>query len=243
MAINFAILDILRKVIASVPNRPLTMVTAGYPDILVTREHLEEMFDSTFVDALQVRPDSESIIRWHRLEGKVRAIYETRHFFSLLGVEITSIDIVQARGDETIQDLNGPLQPGLEQKFDIVFDGGTLEHCFNIAQAVRNFLGMAKVGGYILHANPFNMPNHGFYNLNPTFYADFYESNGHRLASEIRAVTTDFSKPQFLVLRNTARFSTNLPEATLTAVAQKQNDRPPIWPIQTKYRNNPTLAG
>jgi hypothetical protein len=242
MALTIATLETLRSVIASLPNRPLRMITAGYPDIVILREHLEKMFGAEFVAALQVRPDSDSIIRWHGVDGKIDAVYETRHFFSLLGVEVAFLDIAKVRGDEIIQDLNGPLHPELEQKFDIVLDGGTMEHCFNVAQTIRNYLSMAKVGGYIVHSNPFNMPNHGFYNFSPTFYADFYEDNGHKITRDIVAVSNKVFDPELAVLHKTARFRSSLPEAYVMVVAQKQNDRPPIWPMQTKYKGNPGLA-
>ena len=243
MALTVVSLETLRNLLATIPHRPVRLLTAGYPDLLLPRDYISQAFGPAFADKLQVRPDSDAIIRWHNVGTVVDKIYETRQFFALLGVEVTFLDIVQVRGDEVLQDLNGPLKPELAQQFDIVYDGGTMEHCFNVAQGIANLLGMAKVGGYIVHSNPFNLPNHGFFNFNPTFYADFYEDNGHTLVEQIRAIANGIFDRGFVVVPKTARFKSSLPEATLMVVAQKQNDYPPIWPTQTKYKKNPSLAG
>ena len=236
MALTLATVEILRKLIATLPHRPLRMACAGYPDVLVAGEQIATMLGPEVAAAIQTRPDSDTILRWHGRAGKIDQVVETKHFLSLLGIEATFFDIAQVRGDEIVQDLNVPLRPELEQKFDIVFDGGTMEHCFNVAQAIQNFLLMAKVGGYIVHSNPFNLPNHGFYNFNPTFYADFYGDNGHEIIGDIAAYSSNVLSTSFAVVRKTDRFRSNLPEAALVVVAKKGNDRPPAWPMQTKYK-------
>ncbi len=47
------------------------------------------------------------------------------------------VDLVASRGGERILDLNGPLEADLVGGFDVVLDAGTMEHCFNVGQAVR----------------------------------------------------------------------------------------------------------
>jgi hypothetical protein len=109
---------------------------------------------------------------------------------------------------------------------------------------MMNVLAMARVGGFIYHTNPFNMANHGFFNLNPTFYNDFYADNGHRLAAPVRLVwrkpdrTYGIAEPSA-----TGRFDFTERNVSTIVVAQKLNDRPPKWPMQTKYKKNPSLKG
>ena len=84
-------------------------------------------------------------------------------------------------------DLNYPLpiptpEPLLEP-FGVILDLGTLEHCFNAPQALETMQQLIAPGGFIIHWNPFYMPNHGFYSFNPTFYADWYKSRGFTLKS------------------------------------------------------------
>lgn len=76
-------------------------------------------------------------------------------------------------------DLN---KPGLSEvtggDFDLIYDGGTLEHLFHIPNALENFLQSLAVGGRIIHSNPMNnCMNHGFYQFSPIFYHELYTSN------------------------------------------------------------------
>ena len=98
---------------------------------------------------------------------------------------------------------------------------------------------MAKVGGHIIHLNPLFVINHGFYNLSPTFYKDFYDDNGHKLGFTTEGIEySAFEVPPF------TRIISGIPENSwICVIAQRLNDREPAWPIQTKYKNNPTLSG
>jgi hypothetical protein len=70
-------------------------------------------------------------------------------------------------------DLNYP--EDWPEKYDVVIDGGTAEHCFNVGQVFANILSAVRPdGGIVVHVNPLNMMNHGFWNISPTAYADFY---------------------------------------------------------------------
>lgn len=241
MALNHSSLDHLKQLIELVPTRPVKMVSAGYPDILCPRASIEKLFGSKVAGSIKLRPDSSDILKWHGLTGQMDGVVETKHFFAMLGVEVTFLDINQVRGDEIIQDLNEPLGPALRNCFDIVYDGGTMEHCFNVGQAVKNFLDTARVGGYIYHSNPMNMLNHGFYNFSPTFYFDFYNDNGHALVAEIVALTGPLKKLEVVKTPETERFLWQGGEATIVAIAQKRHDGAVKWPLQTKYKANPSL--
>ena len=62
--------------------------------------------------------------------------------------------------------------------FDLIFDGGTLEHVFDVRTALRTICSMAKVGGRVVHVSPLsNCVDHGFYCFSPTLFADFYSAN------------------------------------------------------------------
>ena len=91
------------------------------------------------------------------------------------------IDIVSARGNERIVDLNMPLPDNLRLRFDLVIDTGTCEHCFNVAQAFMNSCQALAIGGYLVHAAPINKCNHGFWNFCPGVYPDFLGDNGFEI--------------------------------------------------------------
>jgi SAM-dependent methyltransferase len=80
-----------------------------------------------------------------------------------------------------VLDLNRPLPAALCDRFDLVYDGGTMEHCFSVADVLGNVVRLAKTGGRIIHHLPLNnWVDHGFYQFSPTLFFDFYEANGFR---------------------------------------------------------------
>jgi SAM-dependent methyltransferase len=93
---------------------------------------------------------------------------------------IYSIDASDFEGADFVHDLNKPLPRELANRFDTVFDGGTLEHVFNFPVAIRNCMEMLRVGGhFFMHTCANNLCGHGFYQFSPElFYRIFSEQNG-----------------------------------------------------------------
>lgn len=220
------------------------IVCLGYPDMLVAPVDLGRILDCAH-DIVPVRADSASILAWHGLQGNQvmgGMVAESDWVLRRLGLDPTYVDVHEARGGEFRQDLNFVLHPDLAERFDIVYDAGTLEHCFNVAGAVANVLAMAKVGGFIYHGNPHNVGNHGFFNFCPTFYHDFYTQNGHELITPGCEVLLDGAPVG--VLPSVGRYRLTLERETwLMARVVKKHDRAAVWPTQTKYIENPNLAG
>jgi len=101
-------------------------------------------------------------------------------FFRTLGFEsITVLDASDYEGADIIHDLNAPHIPsGCSERFDLILDGGTLEHVFDVATALKTLCQMTAVGGRILHISPMsNCADHGFYSFSPTLFADYYAAN------------------------------------------------------------------
>lgn len=209
-----------------------TVASFGYPDILVPLPELEpylQGLDVTF------RVDSPAICRRHGLAP--RPIPDADSLFDALGAKLHVFDIVKERGNEIICDLNEPMRTA--PYYDFVLDIGTIEHCFNIGLAVKNMASLVKVGGIIMHENPFFMPNHGFYSLNPTFYTDFYEANGFKVLECLLLHGKEQAKPP-----QTARFKTEARDATnVFFMAERMEVRPFVWPTQTKYKQIYAAAG
>lgn len=218
-----------------------SVLSLGYPDILPAAADLGELFGPQLAAALEFRGDSESIARWHGLPPGSR-IPESTHFFAMLGYDLEVLDIAVARGGELLHDLNRPVPQDLHRRFALVIDPGTMEHCFNIAQAAKNVAEMVATGGCVFHGNPMNVYNHGFYNLNPTWYHDFYAANGfelqamHAVSNPVRAVVR-YGVPA------TERFREAAPDSSLYVLARRISEAPIVWPTQTKYVRNPHLKG
>jgi SAM-dependent methyltransferase len=101
-------------------------------------------------------------------------------FFGRIGFEkIASLDASDFEGASIFFDLNLPdTPPNIAGTFDLIFDGGTLEHVFHLPNALRNVANLLKPGGVIVHVSPVhNFFDHGFYCFNPTLFADFYRAN------------------------------------------------------------------
>lgn len=101
-----------------------------------------------------------------------------------LGAEtVDSMDNSPYEGANVIHNLNEPVPDHLKLAYDVVFDGGTLEHIFDYPAALANSMQMVREGGWFLSIAPSNMWNgHGFYQLSPeVFRTALSERHGFEL--------------------------------------------------------------
>jgi len=240
MAINAVALDILAKLARNCGDSG-RLLSFGYPDVLVTAERLRGTCGEQVAASVEYRSDAPGILRWHGLDASAGGVPETRSLLKCLGVDSDFIDIAPSRGFEKQVDLNQAAPPELVGQYDIVYDGGTMEHCFNVGQVMRNAFAFAKVGGFIVHVNPLNYFNHGFFNFNPTFYYDWYARNGHPLVFPLYAMFGPLLDPKVTVLDPYKPFKGAAERTVLVVVAQKKSAAEPAWPMQGKYRATPGL--
>jgi SAM-dependent methyltransferase len=205
------------------------IASMGYPDIIFPPEGLAQLVGPR-IEKLQYREDSDDICKRHGL--KPHKVPNAESLFELYGATLDVFDITDERGCEIILDLNYPLPANAVGQFDYVLDVGTLEHCFNAPQAMVNMAAMLKVGGIIIHENPFNWGNHGFWNLNPTLYHDFYTDNGFEIL-ELKILTRDGRVAEAPM---TKRFQFLEAEANCFVIAAKVEDVETTFPKQSKYR-------
>jgi SAM-dependent methyltransferase len=107
-----------------------------------------------------------------------------RALFEALGFdEVVSSDISDREGCEVLFNLNESLPPDLEGRFDVVFDGGTLHHVFDVPRALGNLHRALKPGGRLVLASvPVNNHvDHGFYMFSPTLFSDYFEANRYEI--------------------------------------------------------------
>lgn len=202
------------------------LLCLGYPDMVATEAELRTLGVTTFKEVTD-----KGIGAWHGWQGQM---FDTDAIFRELGFEPTYFDISNARGFEVIVDLNEPIHAEYHGQFDTVFDGGTLEHCFNIGQGFRNVALALKPEGYAVHCNPVSQCNHGFYCIQPTLYHDFYgEVKDHFLVWG-----TAQQRGKGRLAQPYARFQPP-GEASNVVVCRYPSKG---WPVQHKYRKNPTLG-
>lgn len=98
-------------------------------------------------------------------------------FFRKLGFDnVSSMDISSFEDASIVQDLSGELTDELLGRFDVIYDGGTVEHIFNAPKAFANIDKMLKPGGVLIGHSPCNgWPNHGFYQFTPELVFSFWE--------------------------------------------------------------------
>ena len=214
--------------LASIIKPGMRICSFGYPDIIAPPEMIQTLMGEKYT-LLEARADSAVICQRHGLNP--RPIPDAHSLFDLLGCTLDVYDIVQERGCEILGDLNNIGWDDTHPIYDIALDVGTAEHCFNIAQAMFNMAVGVKLGGHIIHENPFNWGNHGFYNLNPTFFHDFYTANGFELehCGLVSKDGTGFNVPL------TKRFQYTATEINIFAMARRMAVQPFIYPQQSKY--------
>ena len=92
--------------------------------------------------------------------------YLIKHF------KASNVDILDVNDYEDaniIHNLNEKIPKNLEEKYDTIIDGGSLEHIFDIKTAMINLRKMCNI--YIF---PHNFCGHGFYQFSPNLFHTFY---------------------------------------------------------------------
>ena len=150
------------------------VITLGRQDLNV--------FPAKMVEVLEAHDFSAAAFK-----GDAKALYAEPCFLSLGAKKVHSLDASDFEGATFVQDLNQPLVSALKERFDLVVDGGTLEHVFNFPLALRSCMEMVKPGGHILfHTCANNWCGHGFYQFSPElFYRALSPENGYELTRMI----------------------------------------------------------
>ena len=206
------------------------IASMGYPDIIATPDEV-----SAIVGNVSLKYLDKAVSKRH---GVSYLLPDAQDFFKSLDIELDVYDVVKERGCEILCDLNNEkefIHISEYAPYDVVIDVGTMEHCFNIGQALMNMASLVKLNGYIIHENPFLAGNHGFYCINPTLYTDFYEQNGFEIEmvklADMHGGTYIHDAPR------TKRFQISSPqELSCIAVAKRKVIKEFTFPNQSKYK-------
>lgn len=212
MGITPAILRLIRDYLPA--NRVLSL---AYPDMVMPVAQVEEITGCAVAKFSHAKHQ-------HRFDG---AMAETTAVLRQMGAgSVRYVDIVRLREVEEIADLNAPCEFG---PHDLVLDAGTTEHCANIWAATINAANAVDAGGVVIHCPPLNWVNHGFFGVQPTFYADLYGQNGWRLE---RCFLSDGE--QCVDIDPHRRVS--LRHDVMLCVAARRGEVAPMrYPVQHKY--------
>lgn len=168
--------------------------------------------------------------------------------------KVDALDFSDYEGANIIYDLNNnPDCCMIKQKYDLVIDGGTLEHVYNVQNAINNMNAFVKNKGYIYHLLPCaGWVNHGFYSFSPCFFVDTYKEKSGFMLDECKLC---FKQPKGqkdrLLFSSDCRFLNNTEINTiirdnmtdggvlLQCLAHKLDDMEQTCePIQSVYKND-----
>ena len=138
------------------------ILTLGNQGLAISKNHLKKQF---------------------KLSEEEANYYSNQEFCSQILIEklgvltVKSIDNSAYQGAEIIHDLNQPLPTEKKGicKYDTILDLGTLEHIFNIPQALINITNLCKSDGQIIHCLPADgYCGHGLYQFSPELFFSYY---------------------------------------------------------------------
>lgn len=107
-------------------------------------------------------------------------------------LQYESFDFNDYENPTHTHDFNKPISHEFEKRYDLVFDGGSLEHIFNFPIALRNCMQMVKPGGVFVTSTPCNNQcGHGLYQFSPEMYFSLMRgNNGYQMLDLLCHETT-----------------------------------------------------
>jgi SAM-dependent methyltransferase len=157
------------------------VLSLGNQDVCASAADLRGYFDQmghTPHEQARILAHTSAAFARHWPE-RARDFVHARTVFEMLGIDgYVDLDRFPDDAPQRLHDLNQPLPGDLEEAFGLVLDSGTLEHVFDVRQALENVVRAARVGGWVIHFSPAADVDHGFYSFSPTLFYDLYEANG-----------------------------------------------------------------
>jgi hypothetical protein len=186
MGMNYDILNLFRDVLPLLGNlSQRRILTLGVQDCYFTFDEVVPFLAAKGL--LRCHLDRKNVqlttgFKWATAgeRDKYAACIHQKSLFAMLGFSpdnVCSLDGNEYEGADIVHDLNVPVT-NMAEAYDLIFDGGTIEHVFSIKDALFNCVTMCRVGGVVVHYGPAAIINHGYYNFNAELFHDFYLANG-----------------------------------------------------------------
>lgn len=98
-------------------------------------------------------------------------------FYKALGAtSVDSLDISDFEGAGLIHDLNAPVPEEWAGQYDLIYDGGTTEHIFDVATCMNNLNTLLAPAGVLSACSPGNnWFAHGFYQFGPEIVYGYWK--------------------------------------------------------------------
>lgn len=116
----------------------------------------------------------------HTTHGAGRGLISDSYFFRALGADdVSAIDVSDYEGADIVHDLNEPVPPSLENRFDFICNGSVLDNVFAPAAALCNVTRLLKPHGRVAHLeHASNVINGAYLQFSPNWFSDYYALNG-----------------------------------------------------------------
>jgi hypothetical protein len=138
-------------------------------------------------------------------------------------------------------DLNATIALG--ERYDVVFNNGTAEHIFNIANVFSVMHEHCNADGWIIHDAPFTgWIDHGFYNLQPTLFYDLASANGYEIH---KVAIHEMRSRQIIEIHGRDHIAALTPpkNAMLFVAYRKRSETGFLCPVQGYYANQLSAEG
>jgi len=124
----------------------------------------------------------------------VRDEFADRFFRLVLGAEdLRSIDYSPYQEASILHDLNQPVPTELHESCDVLYDGGAMEHVFDVRQVMANYMNMVRTGGHIFINVPANnLFGHGFYQFSTEFFFRVFEPRNGFAVRDMLVIESPF---------------------------------------------------
>jgi SAM-dependent methyltransferase len=161
-------------------------------------------------------------------------------FYRALGAsDLSFLDRSEYEGANLLHDLNQPLPVRFHGCFDVVIDGGTLEHVFNFPTALKSCMEAVAPGGRLMIFTPGDgLMGHGFFQFSPEL---FYRACGSANGFEVERMLICHFRRWYDVMdpaKAGHRVEASIGHPALLFVTARRHEVRPIfaqWPIQTDY--------
>lgn len=158
---------------------------------------LKERFKDRLDDLMEERGLDFDCAAFEQEDGYAETL------FTKLGADsVEAMDFSDFEGANLVHDLNAPVPEDYVGRYDVIFDGGTTEHVFDVAASMDNINRMLAPGGIFISAVPANnWFGHGFYQFGPELVFSYWK---HGCGFEVLdcVMLPVFPKDKELVLRD-----------------------------------------
>lgn len=165
--------------------------------------------------------------------------------FRMFGAsKVDSIDAFPDEGATIVKRLDGPAIEWCHA-YDFVFDGGTLEHVFDLRCALANVSLALTTGGHACFVSPTtNYSGHGFYQFSPQFFTQGLPVFGLEVLDIRLCEYTPFGRRWFAVDGKPRPTHTSPWQACLFVLAvRRAAPFGPFQPMQEDYATGATKHG